>query len=189
MVKGGGIERVEGNLLFELVAKGGRTFIGRVLGHESDFELNVTIGRENGQEFRIERISPSGETRLLAQGEMQYGKRNMPHASGIWENASQTFSLVVLSSWHCDLSIYRKNDGTVEVLRLEKAPDPERPSIWAAVLPTLVVGGLIVGLRLWDTHQYIAFTEEAEKAQAEMQEKKAKEDKPGQSGGGKRKSD
>jgi hypothetical protein len=170
---GGEIAPIRGILKIEFESDKNGSFIGRLLGYDSDFHVKVTVDRDNPQLFRIEKVTPDGEEHFITEAEMKYSKRNLPHANGKWQNNLENFSLVVLSEWHVDLSIFRKNEAIVDIFRFEKTPIMQMPSIWSVIAPTVIFGLIFIGIRLWDTRRYIV---ESEKKQASTEESVEKED-------------
>ena len=161
-------------LYIDFAADGNSSFIGRLRGYAGDFEVRITIDSRNPQVFTIEKVRDNDdEAVLLAHAEMRYGKRNLPHAHGQWKDDSMHFKVVVFSPFHAELTIFGKDEDGVRVFRFEKTPVPQEPSILGALLPPLVIGGIIIAHRLWDMHNYICEREKAEK-EAEERAKNAK---------------
>lgn len=154
-------------LYIDFVADENDSYIGRLRGYSGDFEIRITIDQTNPQIFTIEKIrDPAEDPLVLAKSEMNYGKRNLPHAHGQWKNNSMHFKIVVFSPFHAELTIFGRHPDGVDVFRFEKTPVPQTPSILSAILPPLLIGGIMIGHRMWDMHNYICEREKAEKEAA-----------------------
>lgn len=170
----GEIKSTEDILYIDFGTAENKTYIGRLRGYHGDFEIMVELDTENPQGFSLWKLKTDEEPELLCKAEMQYGKRNIPHARGQWKGSSEHFKVVVLSSHHFELTIYKEDKKIVEVYRFEKTPIIKEPSITSAILPPVVIGGIMIVQRMWDMHKYICEREKRE-AEAAERKKQAKE--------------
>lgn len=152
------------------------TYIGRLRGYHGDFEVMVQLDAENPQLLSLWKLRTDEDPELLCKTEIKYGKRNLPHARGQWKGSTEHFKIVILSSHHFELTIYKEDKKQVEVYRFEKTPIFQEPSIASAILPPIVIGGIIIVQRLYDMHKFICEREKRE-AEAAERRKQAKEKK------------
>ncbi|KAH0791302.1 hypothetical protein GPJ56_004770 [Histomonas meleagridis] len=146
------------------------SFIGTLKGYDYEFDVRIIISDENPQQFTIEKDFPLMPHQFVTKAEMTYGKRNMPYARGKWQNSTQHFQILVFTQFRFELSIYRTHEKTVEVIRFVKTPKPQYPSIFSAILPSILIGILFIIYKLYRVHEYIE-DQEAKSKQAAAKKK------------------
>lgn len=168
------------NVTFETDENDNNTFYGKMTGlaDGKNLELKISIGKENNQTFKIEKVI-FPKTFLLASGEMEYGERNMPHAFGKWANESQHFKISVTSGVAFELTIFRTGQKRADIYRFLKTPKPVIPSVWTALRAPLFVFFFIIIYKIQSARQMIREEKAAKASKAKGNEKaqnKKKED-------------